>query len=348
MKKASHSSTSSDIDFVLLWVDGGDPAWRAKKAKYLPNGDPDDTSTGEQRYRDWGLLRYWFRGVEAFAPWVRKVFFVTDDQWPAWLNKNAPKLVCTSHRDFIPENCLPTFNSAAIEMNLRRLNGLSERFVEFNDDTYIGRSVTPDLFFHNGFPVQTPHLKPVVAQYPNRPLDYFLLNEAAVINHHFNGRNAVTGHLSKWIQPWRIGIRRAFWNWLFSFLDPCPGFDDPHLPFSLLKDTLDEISAAEPELVRAVSERKFRTNEDIGPRVFRDWQFATGKFWPRRQKDIGAYYRIEAKGIDSLCKAIVGKRHNLICANDVGPLSSEEFSTFRDRLENAFRTILPEKSSFER
>lgn len=29
------------------------------------------------RYRDWENLKYWFRGVETFAPWVNKVYFIT-------------------------------------------------------------------------------------------------------------------------------------------------------------------------------------------------------------------------------------------------------------------------------
>lgn len=341
------SHVPSDIDFVLLWVDGGDPAWRAKKKKYLPDGDPDDTSTGEQRYRDWNLLRYWFRGVEKFAPWVRKVFFVTDDQWPNWLDKCAPKLVCTSHRDFIPEECLPTFNSAAIEMNLRRINGLSERFVEFNDDTFIVRPVSKDAFFHHGLPVEEPHLEPVIAQYPNRPLDYFLLTETSVINHHFGANQISRAGLWKWIAPWQIGLRRTFWNLLFAFLKPCPGYADPHLPFSVLKSTLSAIEQAEPDLVHDVSMRTFRSDFDVGPRLFRDWQLAAGRFWPRRLSSIGAYHRIDAAGIDGLCDAIVRQRNPLICANDVGPLSTEEFTTFRNRIADAFETILPNKSSFE-
>ena len=63
-----------EIDFVVTWVDGNDPAWRQEKAKYSGAGNWDDS---EERYRDWELLQYWFRGVEQFAPWVRKIHFVT-------------------------------------------------------------------------------------------------------------------------------------------------------------------------------------------------------------------------------------------------------------------------------
>ena len=66
------------IDFVVLWVDGADPAWQAQRAQYCP--DAGDNGNDPNRYRDWDLMRYWFRGVEAFAPWVNRVFFVTCGQ----------------------------------------------------------------------------------------------------------------------------------------------------------------------------------------------------------------------------------------------------------------------------
>ena len=314
------------IDFVLLWVDGGDPAWRAKKAKYLPEVKLDDPSNGEQRYRDWDLLRHWFRGVEKFAPWVRSIFFVTDDQWPEWLNKDAPKLVCTSHRDFIPEDCLPTFNSNAIEMNLWRINGLSEHFVEFNDDTFLLRPISEDAFFHNGLPVIEPRLAPVVAFYPNRPVSYFFLHEAAIVNQHFSRVPAYGKNFWKWICPWKIGFKLAFWNLLFSFFEPCPGFADPHLPFFCLKSTIEKIATLEPDLFNYVSGNRFRTDRDIGPRLFRDWQLASGRFWPRRISKIGMHCSIIPREIDRLCDTIANQRRSMVCANDIGYLSEKDFS----------------------
>ncbi len=339
--------STSDIDFVLLWVDGSDPAWRAKKAKYLPGGDPDDTSTGEQRYRDWNLLRYWCRGVETFAPWVRKVFFVTDDQWPAWLNRDHPKLVCTSHRDFIPADCLPTFNSNAIELNLHRIDGLAEHFIYFNDDTFIGRPTTPEDFFRKGLPVDMARMFPHVG-HVNRPVDHFILNENAVITKHFGGRRFMLKHPDKWFLPWRSGFCASFWHSMFALLGPCPGFVETHLPYILLKTTLREVWQAEPELLRATSLRKFRGLEDVSARVFRKWQFATGLFSPCRPSQLGRYYRLDDKGIGPLCEAIQNKRHRLFCANDVELLETTVFDRYRRQVAHAFERILPDLSSFEK
>ena len=55
-----------DIDFVVLWVDGSDPVWQAEKAKY--QGKTLDDSNAPNRFRDWGLMPYWFRAVGAENP----------------------------------------------------------------------------------------------------------------------------------------------------------------------------------------------------------------------------------------------------------------------------------------
>ena len=115
-----------DIDFVVLWVDGSDPVWQAEKAKY--QGKTLDDSNAPNRFRDWGLMPYWFRAVEKFAPWVRKIHFVTCGHVPAFLNLAHPKLHHVKHEGFLPPEVLPTFSSHAIEMNLHRIPGLAEHF----------------------------------------------------------------------------------------------------------------------------------------------------------------------------------------------------------------------------
>ena len=94
------------IDFVLPWVDGADPKWLAEKRKWegagaaMARGDED--ANADCRYRDCGLLKYWFRAVEKFAPWVNRVFFVTCGQKPDWLDESNPKLRLVNHADYIP------------------------------------------------------------------------------------------------------------------------------------------------------------------------------------------------------------------------------------------------------
>ena len=81
---------SDKIDFVITWVDPSDPEWQKEKSKY-ESGSPE-ADIRELRYRDWGCLKYIFRGIEKYAPWVNKVFFITCNQIPTWLNTDYKKL----------------------------------------------------------------------------------------------------------------------------------------------------------------------------------------------------------------------------------------------------------------
>ena len=86
-----------DIDFVVTWVDMNDPEWQKEFSKY--SGDRNNIRNGvsEARFRDYGFLKYWFRGVEKFAPWVRKIHFVTSGQKPEWLDTpDWQSISCTS------------------------------------------------------------------------------------------------------------------------------------------------------------------------------------------------------------------------------------------------------------
>lgn len=150
------------IDVVIPWVDGSDPQWRARKNALREKLDlPQDSNSSDVRYRDWNLLPYLFRGIEEYAPWVRKVFLITDHQVPSWLDQNCPKLQLIYHEDYIPQEYLPTFSSHTIELNLHRIADLSEHFIYMNDDTFIMNPVKPEFFlvkkdFHGPQPLSAP------------------------------------------------------------------------------------------------------------------------------------------------------------------------------------------------
>ncbi|MEV6298636.1 stealth family protein [Actinoplanes sp. NPDC051861] len=143
------------IDVVYTWVDGSDPAWQRRKAHALA-GNPwvtevSDQAANDSRYASRDELRYSMRALHYFAPWVRRVFLVTDDQVPDWLDLAHPRLTVVSHREIFGETgTLPTFNSQAIESRLHRIPGLAEHFLYLNDDVVLGRPITPDLFFTPG------------------------------------------------------------------------------------------------------------------------------------------------------------------------------------------------------
>ena len=139
------------VDVVYTWVDGSDPAWVERKRRaweQVAPGSVSDFSANSSRYLSRDELRYSLRSLDAYAPWVRTVYLVTDDQVPAWLDTTNPRIRVVSHQElFAGTGRLPTFNSHAIESRLHRIEGLSEHYLYLNDDVFFGRPVSPELFF---------------------------------------------------------------------------------------------------------------------------------------------------------------------------------------------------------
>lgn len=141
------------IDAVYTWVNGSDPEWnlRREKAYAEVNGlvSVNEQAANHARYATRDELRYSLRSVLTYAPWIRHIYLVTDDQVPSWLEVDNPKLTVVSHRKlFDGRGKLPTFNSHAIESQLHHIEGLSEHFIYFNDDVFLGRPQSPETFFH--------------------------------------------------------------------------------------------------------------------------------------------------------------------------------------------------------
>ncbi|MCW2768803.1 MAG: Exopolysaccharide phosphotransferase [Aeromicrobium sp.] len=135
------------IDVVWTWVDDTDPAWRSRRD--AATGATPVTVNGDDpsRFNNRDELRYSMRSVAMYAPWVRHLYIVTDEQRPSWLTDH-PRVTVIDHRDvFSDHDALPTFNSHAIESQLHHIEGLSENFLYFNDDVFLGRRVAPELFF---------------------------------------------------------------------------------------------------------------------------------------------------------------------------------------------------------
>ena len=135
-----------EIDLVYLWVDGNDPRWVEKRNACIgkPSGEEQNC---EGRYAEHEELKYSLRSVEKYAPWIRKIFIVTDNQTPRWLDTSNPKVQIVDHTEIMPPECLPCFNSTVIHHCLHNIPSLSEHFLLADDDMYLNRPVQPGTFF---------------------------------------------------------------------------------------------------------------------------------------------------------------------------------------------------------
>lgn len=330
-----------EIDFVIAWVDGSDKTWQESKAKYDTKNKNENN--GVVRYRDWDELKYWFRGVEKYAPWVNKIYFVTCGQKPDWLDENNPKLVLVNHKDYMKEDYLPTFSANPIELNFHRIKGLSEHFVYFNDDMFIINPVKEDDFFKKGLPCDSYCESPLFMYGSESSFPYMLVNDSKMIAKHFNKREYLKKNFFKYIN-YKYGLKANLVNLFMMKYNQFSGFSYPHIPSSFLKSTYEEVWDKEEEVLDSVSRNRFRTNKDINQYLFKAWQYCTGKFMPRSLK-FGDNFPITNEN-SKLISAIKSKKYKVLCINDGHNI--EDFEKTKNEINMAFEEKFKDKCSFEK
>ena len=374
------------IDFVVTWVDGSDEEWLAEKRAFVEGQSPiekpfstsnqvfaeNQPSTKNQpsiigqpslekprfdssdlRFRnDFDFLKYWFRGVEKFAPWVNRIFFVTAEHLPDWLNPDHPKLKIIHHSDFIPKEFLPTFNSHTIENNLHRIKELSENFVYFNDDFYLLRKTYPEDFFKAGQYQGKTQLLPraffaenILINNPSRDIfPYIQMNNMALVNQDYDKRSFYKLHKSK-----AYNIKYGIFNLRNFLLKPWREFSliyDPHCAISYKKSTFETVWRKHEEILRETSLHRFRSDRDVSHLIFYYTQLLEGKFIPR-SANFSHHTMLNKDENQNLqiIRMVESQKYHILCIND-GEVKDP--TKTRAVLTAAFDKILPEKSTFEK
>lgn len=329
--------TTGDVDFVVTWVDGNDPAWQAEKSRY----DGSVPGNSACRYRDWVTFRYWFRAVEKYAPWVRNVYLVTWGHVPAWLNLSSPKLKVVTHKEFIPKEYLPTFSSIPIELNLHRIEGLSEHFVYFNDDVFLSRPVKKTDFFVNGMPVYPAIAEPLVS--PGNMVSYHVLFSVCS---EANGRNDIRGSLRNHYEKWfchEYG-RAILKNISIYKSNSLNGLFFSHVGVPMRKTAF--ACAWEKYLTIAdTCTHKFRTAMDVMHFLVTIDGILSGYFVPTSPKGLGCCINMDH--FDEIRRVFANQTHQMICLNDSSSYTDHQIDEINDKLSEIFKEIFPKISSFE-
>ena len=330
-----------EIDFVITWVDMSDTKWQKDFVKYSSKAENEKNSVSVARFRDYGLLKFWFRGVEKFAPWVRKIHFVTCGQKPEWLNENHPKINLVNHKDFIPEQFLPSYNSVVIERYLHKIPDLAEHFVYFNDDFYIINHIDKSRFFQNGLPCDIS-----IFQYnPNWSQWYIRIkNNIKLINKHFNKKEVINNFYHKWFSP--LYGKKLWMNYLMKYYPRFITLRTPHNAQPFLKSMFEDVwKHCEKELTET-SINRFRAVTDY-----------TLSYFELGKCVQAILLRIILTMIQNVCphdtaktkkavNVIRNQSYKLICLND--NVRIRNFDQVIRNINDAFDSILPEKSNFER
>lgn len=328
------------VDFVITWVDMNDPKWKKDFATYSGRIDNSKNEVSEARFRDYGLLKYWFRGVDKFAPWVRKIHFVTCGQKPEWLDENHPKLNLVDHKDFIPEQYLPVFNSNLIEIYMHRIPDLSEHFVYFNDDFFIINHLPKERFFSNGLPNDIAAFR---TNFGWSQYGKMLQNNIRLINRFFNKHEVLTRDADKWF--FKGYGKKAKLNYLLRSYPKFITLRTPHNAQPYLKSTFEDVWAhCEPELI-AMSVNRLRSDSDLTPELFKTWQICCSNFNAYNTYENTKMFPLVLKSKKAI-RAIREQSYLLVCLNDNVHIRNYD-QTLAD-IKAAFNSILPGTSSFEK
>ncbi|MFI8998937.1 stealth conserved region 3 domain-containing protein [Streptomyces sp. NPDC053542] len=310
------------VDVVYTWVDDADPAWRERRDAALRAAGfaTDGVDSSDARFRSRDELRHSLRSLAMYAPWVRTVHLVTDDQVPDWLNTAHPGLKVVDHRElFADPSLLPTFNSHAIESQLHRIEGLSEQFLYINDDVFFGRPVPPSAFFHSNGTAHFFRSPTAVPPGEVTPDDegYFAAakNNRALLKREF-GRVATHGFL--------------------------------HAPHPLRRSVLAELADRFPEEVAATAGSRFRARTDlsIASSLHHYYGYLTGKSTPATIScsfaNAGRYDHHTV-----LSRLLATRSHSVFCIGDSA--DAEVPAAEQDRVVRAFLgAYFPVPSPYER
>lgn len=281
------------IDAVYTWVEDSDPEWQQRQREALTTctrrEEVNTLATNVSRFANRDELLFSLRSLHQYAPWIRHIFLVTDDQLPYWLDTSSPHVTVVRHQTIFGEvGVLPTFNSHAIESRLHHIPGLSEHFLYLNDDVFFARPSTPLRFFHgNGlskFFTSKLHVDLGDASVADRPVMSAAKNNRDLIEQ-THGRT-VTQKLQHVPHPQRLSV-------------------------------LQELEDRFPGEFKATASHQFRHPDDISvPSALQHyWSYLTGR--AVRGKLRYSYADLSNPATPAtLDKLLTGRDHDVFCLND--------------------------------
>lgn len=306
------------IDVVYTWVDGEDPKWRKKYDAAKKQLDPNFVSSNSaSRYTSRDELKYSLRGIAMYAPWVRRVYIVTDDQTPAWL-KESDRLKVVSHRKiFKNKSGLPVFNSHAIESQMHNIPGLAEHYIYFNDDISITSHASPSMFFNEAG---------LAKVFPSRALF------------------GVGGQMSPGSIPSIAGSNDA--KLLARKFGVKPTHKFGHAPVPQIRSVAKEVEQTFPEDFKNTSASRFRNKNDISPvTLINHYALIKGKA-------VRVKYKLSVVDIskwdDDYASWILHRKPRTMCLNDTVDMTDEQKDIIEPKLREFLNRMLPFKSEWER
>ena len=294
------------MDYVLPFVDCGDPVWLKEYQRI--NGKGMDVS----RFRPFDTLRYAFRSIAENVPFIDRIVLIVSniEQVPAWVNRETVRIVL--HSEFMPEEHLPTFNSSAIESDMWRIEGLTDRFIYGNDDIFVLNPLNEADFFDGELPRLTfaesdYHIRNLFRRCCRKGMD--MAADAA---------GADRTDLSILLKPQHCmkGIRTA---------------------------SMKEVGRmCEAQIDESITVLRHWNN--VTGYLYQYYEYYTGNYAPF---DVDCEYIRITNDYDAVLDHITGRKSDVLCINDAGDLDKEHYQDACEALRETFEGIFPSRCKYE-
>lgn len=246
------------IDVVIAWVDGSDPKHTEKRNRFI-RGKTTKAHPGAQatRFASINEIRYCILSILKFAPFVRNIYIVTDEQDPniyddvrTYFPERLSSIRIVDHKEIFEgyEKHLPTFNSISIGNMIWRIKGISNNFVYFNDDTFLIRPMKPEDWFINNKPV-------LRGRFTTPPYLKLLWNKIKIVYHrHLQGKTSYQPRASFHVGQWNSASLLKFrWRYL----------SNSHTPHTVGREQVEEFFGREKKLLEKNISYRFRNSSQF-------------------------------------------------------------------------------------
>ena len=295
------------IDLLITYVNGSDRQWINDYIKYTKTRNPSAV-----RFRSWGTLKYLFRGIDTYMPFIRNIVLILSrqSQVPVWVNKDTVRIVY--HEDFIPKQHLPTFNSCTIESFFWNIPDLTDKVIYFNDDMFPIRPLSVDDFFTGDLP----NIK-------------FTTPES------YSERNIFRAQC-------RSGID------LITKSLGLPKFESGkivrpyHISGSITKDSLQAVRSLCKDAIGNVA-TMLRNPKNVNQYIYLYYHYFTDSY---ADKTVDyKYFELNESNISNIINEISNGEHKMVCLNDSDKLKN--YARVRYLLQTCFERKFPNKCRYE-
>lgn len=318
MPELAKSLNTRAIDVVYTWVNHADPDWRQAFLTASGSSASED-ALSESRFHSNDELRYSLRSVHANLPWARTIHIVSNCRPPAWLDSSHSHIRWVAHEQILPADCLPTFNSHAIETSLHRIPDLAETFLYFNDDFFASDVFAPSTF----------------------------INDNGTLNANLERQGVVSGQVDP-KSPDYLNAARNSASLLFERFGYYPTRLHRHTPYCLSRSLLDELEREFQGDFDRTRGAKFRSIRDINVASFLAHHYG----FVKRAVVYAGYSSALVKSNDPLSVQVMKelisgtRRPRVVCLNEGG--TPEPTPAWRREAAAFMAKAFPQPAPWER